>query len=304
MEATCKTCGEVFNYEKNGIGRLRRYCDFCNTPKHSKDEQINIACERCGAVFLAGWKTRYCPACLHVVRCERAKHSRELAKQNGITIVVPESKQCGHCKRVKPASAFTPQLDRPNGLSGWCKTCRSAGKKTRRAAESPKPPKQNGYHCQVCGVALIAAQRHCCADVECKKEIARRQARGYDAAKEEPKERTCKECGVTFTPEYANKHRSFCSAKCLSRNARRLRLSYIGEAVGPNPFFILERDGWRCYLCGVETPRELRGTLDPCAPETDHVIPLSRGGAHTEENLRCCCKRCNARKGNKIVISV
>ncbi len=53
---------------------------------------------------------------------------------------------------------------------------------------------------------------------------------------------------------------------------------------------ILLRDRNTCQYCGVVLPSsEL--TLD-------HVIPRSRGGASTWENLVACCHSCNRRKGN------
>jgi 5-methylcytosine-specific restriction endonuclease McrA len=52
---------------------------------------------------------------------------------------------------------------------------------------------------------------------------------------------------------------------------------------------ILRRDGYRCQYCGTSTP-----------PLTvDHVIPRSRGGADTWENLTCACVKCNNKKGNR-----
>ena len=55
---------------------------------------------------------------------------------------------------------------------------------------------------------------------------------------------------------------------------------------------ILMRDHNTCQYCGkVFTPNEL--TLD-------HVIPRSRGGASSWENLVACCKTCNHKKGNAI----
>jgi len=52
---------------------------------------------------------------------------------------------------------------------------------------------------------------------------------------------------------------------------------------------ILRRDGHRCQYCG-------RGDL----PLTvDHVLPLSRGGDDTWENLVCACDGCNNRKGDR-----
>lgn len=50
---------------------------------------------------------------------------------------------------------------------------------------------------------------------------------------------------------------------------------------------IFKRDNHRCQYCG--TTEEL--TLD-------HVIPKSRGGKTSWDNLATACKRCNSRKGD------
>jgi len=36
----------------------------------------------------------------------------------------------------------------------------------------------------------------------------------------------------------------------------------------------------------------------------DHVVPKRLGGATTWENLVCCCKKCNTRKGDKTLTQV
>jgi len=64
-----------------------------------------------------------------------------------------------------------------------------------------------------------------------------------------------------------------------------------------NVIKILERDGWRCKLCGVRTPRSKRGTYADDAPEIDHIIPIAEGGDHAEYNVQCACRRCNIEKG-------
>ncbi len=56
---------------------------------------------------------------------------------------------------------------------------------------------------------------------------------------------------------------------------------------------ILLRDRNTCQYCAtVLTAAEL--TLD-------HVVPRSRGGASTWENLVACCHSCNRRKGNQLL---
>ncbi|HEX4129382.1 MAG TPA: HNH endonuclease [Pirellulales bacterium] len=54
---------------------------------------------------------------------------------------------------------------------------------------------------------------------------------------------------------------------------------------------IFARDGNRCQYCGKRFPTsEL---------SLDHVIPRSRGGDTTWENIVCSCVKCNVRKGGR-----
>ncbi|BDI23717.1 HNH endonuclease [Herbiconiux sp. L3-i23] len=50
---------------------------------------------------------------------------------------------------------------------------------------------------------------------------------------------------------------------------------------------VLRRDGQRCGYCGHG------------ATTVDHVMPRSRGGADSWENLVACCLRCNNVKGDR-----
>lgn len=61
-------------------------------------------------------------------------------------------------------------------------------------------------------------------------------------------------------------------------------------ALRPTRANIMLRDEETCQYCGKHF-REL--TLD-------HVIPRSRGGQSTWENLVACCRACNGRKGNRL----
>ena len=50
---------------------------------------------------------------------------------------------------------------------------------------------------------------------------------------------------------------------------------------------VLRRDGHRCGYCGKS------------ASTIDHILPRSRGGADSWENLVACCLRCNNIKGDR-----
>jgi len=54
-------------------------------------------------------------------------------------------------------------------------------------------------------------------------------------------------------------------------------------------FSILRRDGFRCRICG-------RDASHGVAFEVDHIVPWSKGGADSEENLWTLCDECNAGK--------
>jgi len=52
---------------------------------------------------------------------------------------------------------------------------------------------------------------------------------------------------------------------------------------------VFARDDHRCQYCGV------------AAENIDHVIPRSRGGSHTWENVVAACRPCNTRKEDRLV---
>ncbi|MDQ7029434.1 MAG: HNH endonuclease [Ardenticatenia bacterium] len=55
---------------------------------------------------------------------------------------------------------------------------------------------------------------------------------------------------------------------------------------------ILLRDNYTCQYCGRRPGKE-HLTID-------HVVPRSRGGEHSWENLVAACAPCNRRKGNRL----
>ena len=55
---------------------------------------------------------------------------------------------------------------------------------------------------------------------------------------------------------------------------------------------VFARDGWVCQYCGST------------AENVDHVVPKSRGGQHTWDNVVAACKRCNSRKENRLASEI
>ena len=70
--------------------------------------------------------------------------------------------------------------------------------------------------------------------------------------------------------------------KAFRRHAKPVKFSRVN---------IYARDGYRCQYCGA------RCSIDRLT--YDHVIPRSRGGRTTWENIVSCCYTCNAEKANR-----
>jgi len=51
---------------------------------------------------------------------------------------------------------------------------------------------------------------------------------------------------------------------------------------------VFVRDHYQCQYCGAP------------AENVDHVVPRSRGGTHTWDNVVAACKACNTRKENRL----
>ena len=55
---------------------------------------------------------------------------------------------------------------------------------------------------------------------------------------------------------------------------------------------VLVRDNFECQYCGRT------------AENVDHVIPRSRGGGHTWDNVVAACRACNSRKENRLAADI
>jgi 5-methylcytosine-specific restriction endonuclease McrA len=61
-------------------------------------------------------------------------------------------------------------------------------------------------------------------------------------------------------------------------------------------FTVFQRDGFRCRYCG-------RTPADGALLEADHVLPRSKGGPDTLENLVTACWECNSGKSDRLLLT-
>lgn len=117
------------------------------------------------------------------------------------------------------------------------------------------------------------------------------------------REAVCPVCGDGFTfMRGRGRARIYCSPRCRDlacgrrgssvRRARKLSGNDIEQI---DAFTIFNRDGWRCGICGKAVKRDATYP-DPMSASLDHIMPLCRGGLHTQENVQCAHLGCNLHK--------
>lgn len=131
--------------------------------------------------------------------------------------------------------------------------------------------------------------------------------------KVDKKRKVCKVCGK----EFYGKGKT-CSDICkleLKRMyerekdyRRRMSMRNNGDMQDISILKLMERDNNTCYLCGNEVDIndyhiDKKGTFiaGNNYPSIEHVIPLSKGGTHTWDNVKLACRYCNSIKSDKII---
>ena len=93
-------------------------------------------------------------------------------------------------------------------------------------------------------------------------------------------------------PEKAQEHNRI-------RRARKHKVKHVPYTKEQ----VLEKYGTNCHICGdpidLKAPRALRFKGWEYGLHLDHVIPISKGGPDTIENVRPSHGICNMSKGNK-----
>lgn len=183
-----------------------------------------------------------------------------------------------------------------------CKECAE-----KRGAKREIPDRD----CIICGKTFRPKRRKAkCCGLECSK-----KAGGRTIAKAIVKDVVleCAICGKSFHPHIYHPDQKTCSYKCKRKYDdrqkvesgykrellnRRRAIIYGVEAEQFDVMKVFDRDGWVCQICGKKVNRRLKYP-HPKSPSLDHIIPLSRGGTHTTDNVQLAHFGCNAHKSDR-----
>lgn len=279
-----------------------------DTPSH-KRSKLPSSCVSCGRSFCARGGHRFCSQ-----QCWQNYRTR-LVMERLADEQLADKRTCKVCELDQPLRAF--HLDGEGRRRTECRSCRSLRGK-QRYQDDPEPMRSwsrsfRQRHPDRCRAierrwrashrttVLAASRRYYQEHREYFLEHARRQyqrlkaewACGGTRPSQSPTQiarrrayyERNKERHAQYRQAWAESHRHL-EAETSQRRRARKRGARV-EAVDREA--IVQRDGSTCYLCG--------NGLRPSQVTLDHVVALTRGGPHSQDNLRVACRSCNSSKG-------
>lgn len=276
MDHFCLACG-VELVKVPGPGRWPRWCADHRSSKSipMTPEERSLSASRAAK---KRWETWQRPE-MKALASERAKTAVAVRWAGHVAV----ASQCGHPADKLPSGA----------AASWCDDCTG----------SPVSCQWEGCTAVIGALGERGRKRKWCATHrEEKKRL-------------EPKDNLARECS---DPDCARpvRARGLCSMHWKRARAdeighakqsfdgERMRRHYerrtwqrSGESV--TVAGLRERDGDCCGLCGDVIDFSLSGR-DPMGRSVDHVLPRSKGGAHSWDNCQLTHLRCNLSKGAKV----
>lgn len=266
-------------------------------------------------------------------KCKECKSAQDKIRnaRNHSTIdqtrLLISCKLCTKCNQEKSVNDFHKSGSHPSGYNSACKECTKKYHLQRPIAHSTAL--NPGKLCRVCKIekpfeefCIKRSQADGRGDLckECQKTEnyirhnapeAKARRHAWNISQEGHEYRRAR----NSIPEIAEKSRIYQAAYHLANREYRLGRERIrnranpliarekrmrrealkkGASIGKIDYkMILERDRHICHIC--------RSIVSPKNVHFDHVIPLSRGGAHSEENIKVSHAICNLRKHNRLM---
>lgn len=178
--------------------------------------------------------------------------------------------------------------------------CKDCGNIVKHSGIILKPSKPFNVSCKICNKIYKQHRKKVAAEQREKKRRAKAEDSFYGHFKTQEKFKCCPVCNSLFVGR--NK---YCSTRCANKvhystskdkRLRRIKQATIDYTITLKELY--ERDKGICWICGRECDYEADSNSN-YYPSIDHVIPLSRGGVHSWENVKLAHRICNSIKRNK-----
>lgn len=176
--------------------------------------------------------------------------------------------------------------------------------------ETAKRQLANARPCPYCGAAMTHPRRKQCGKEDCKRAFTAERMRAWQREYRNTN-------GQWYTHErYADGQRAYhrrrrqqlghwrklypeVAAQADAR--RRMWMEQASAAETFAPLDVHTRDEWTCQLCQQPIDPAVAWP-DPMSPSVDHIVPLSKGGAHAMINVQSAHLSCNSSKGDRVIM--
>lgn len=215
--------------------------------------------------------------------------------------------RCKHCGNAQVFNADAiRQWKKPGHSHGSCDACSAI-----KEAQIEYAKASVLYHdCPVCGKSFYGFST-CCSD-KCNDEmLANRRKDRFVST-----EKTCKNCGKHFMTEF-KKNKTFCSEHCRDEYVKsyrhfhkRIRKKKLADAIVDDNITlegVCRKFNGVCQICGhLVNYNDYTTNYDGYFitghdyPSIDHIVPLSKGGKHSWDNVQLAHFMCNSMKSDTL----
>jgi len=215
-------------------------------------------------------------------------------------------KECSICKAAKELDQFYSHKGRKDGKSKMCIECYKM--RRRKYKNDPEKERERSRRYRESHIKERRASSRAYAHKHKKQRAAyNRQYQKENPEKAREKSQLYRKRHPERIKEYGDEYRATNRAVLCERtskyakahpdrmreNTRRrraLKLKAAGSFTDSEFIDLCEQYNWICLCCKEEKPLA-----------ADHIVPLSRGGRDSIDNIQPLCKSCNSKKSARII---
>lgn len=208
-------------------------------------------------------------------------------------------KPCSRCKKTLPSKSFGIKLSSKTGLTAECKQCRSDSRKQKRLndaeyLQNERAVRRKGYHKNKDQINKRVKEKYFA-----NHEAILRERREYWSKNSDKLNRRRRESYKDNPEPFVRSNLKWRSnnpekVRAIAKSKKATRRTVERNAQGslsPKEWLsVIEKYGNHCLKCKSTNKITM-----------DHIVPLSKGGRNSIENVQPLCVSCNSRKRTKTI---
>jgi predicted nucleic acid-binding Zn ribbon protein len=293
LNTKCLDCSKELGFIVISHGNTR--CNYCNILYKSKEsakaKRKEISCKFCGSLFKQG----HCSQVYCSDKCRNKAGDVGRGKKIKVCICGNEFEVCSKTRKHCSEKCRLQASKKPK---------QPLREKRKNKSEPPKV----FFECKYCGKTTKKKRPNqtYCSSKCYKQDRSDHVKHSNEEVKLMPKIH-CAECDKEFQRTMYDQR--FCSKQCGKKNGRHLsqlrkRINgTVDETVTLTKLYA--RDNGKCHICGKQANYqdftvENNGVFisGNSYPSIDHIMPVSKGGTHTWDNVALSHRICNSIKSD------